>query len=173
MPPAPGMVQTSASLQKEITDARQNAIVCAAQKVGPAVVSISVVQVRVIREHPFFTPFGDEFFDEFWGRFFRPREYKEKVYSIGSGFIINPDGYILTNAHVVRGADQLKVSLTTGEEYEGKVVGLDCFRKTDSFSKIFRKLIESYALDALGFFILKSDVNSIISFNIYGSGSIG
>lgn len=123
--PAPRMVQTATSVQEEITSSRQNAIVQAAQKVGPAVVSISVVQVRVIREHPFFSPFGDEFFDEFWGRFFRPREYKEKVYSIGSGFIINPDGFILTNAHVVRGADQLKVTLTTGEEYEGKVVGLD------------------------------------------------
>ena len=125
LPLAPKMVQTAASFQDEITSSRQNAIVWAAQRVGPAVVSISVVQVRVVREHPFSSPFGDKYFDEFWGRFFRPREYKEKVYSIGSGFIINHDGYILTNAHVVRGADQLKVSLTTGEEYEGKVVGLD------------------------------------------------
>ena len=125
LPPAPRMAQTAASLRDEITNSRQNAIVCAAQKVGPAVVSISVVQMRVIREHPFFSPFGDEFFDEFWSRFFHPREYKEKIYSIGSGFIINSDGYILTNAHVVRGADQLKVTLTTGEEYEGEVVGLD------------------------------------------------
>jgi serine protease Do len=123
--PTPRMVQTSASLQDEITASRQNAIVQAAQKVGPAVVSISVVQVRVVREQPFHSPFGDEFFDDFWSRFFRPREYKQKVYSIGSGFIMNPEGYILTNAHVVRGADQLKVSLTTGEEYEGAVVGLD------------------------------------------------
>jgi len=124
-PPAPEMIQTSAPLQEEVTDERQNAIVRAARKVGPAVVSISVVQVRVIREQPFFSPFGDEFFDEFWGRFFPPREYREKVYSIGSGFIINPDGYILTNAHVVRGADQLKVTLTNGNEYEGRVIGLD------------------------------------------------
>ena len=123
--PGPEMVQTAASLQDEITSGRQSAIVAAAQKVGPAVASISVVQMRVVRERPFLSPFGDEFFDEFWGRFFRPREYKEKVYGIGSGFIINPDGYILTNAHVVRDADQLKVTLTTGEEYEGSVVGLD------------------------------------------------
>ncbi len=119
------MVQTAASLQDEITASRQNAIVQAAQRVGPAVVSISVIQVRVVREQPFYSPFGDEFFDEFWSRFFGPREYKQKVYSIGSGFIINPEGYMLTNAHVVRAADQLKVTLTTGEEYEGKVVGLD------------------------------------------------
>ena len=119
--PSPNMLQTVASLEDEITNSRQNAIVRAAQKVGPAVVSISVVQVRMVRQRPFFSPFGDEF----WGRFFRPREYREKVYGIGSGFIINPDGYILTNAHVIREADQLKVTLTTGEEYEGTVTGFD------------------------------------------------
>jgi serine protease Do len=117
----PNLVQTSASAQDQITDSRHNAIVQAAQKVGPAVVSISVVQVRVVREQPFFSPFGDEF----WERFFRPREYQQKVYGIGSGVIINPDGYVLTNAHVVAGADQLKVTLTSGQEYEGKVLGLD------------------------------------------------
>lgn len=118
-------VYATASPQEDITSSRQNTIVKAAQKVGPTVVSISVVQVRVVRESPFFSPFGDEFFDEFWGGFFRPREYKQKIYSIGSGVIINPEGYILTNEHVVSGADQLKVTLTTGEEYEGKVIGQD------------------------------------------------
>ena len=124
-PVVPSLVKTVANTQEEISDSRQNAIVQAAQKVGPAVVSISVVQVRVVRQQPFFSPFGDQFFDDFWGSFFRPREYKEKVYGIGSGFVINPEGYILTNAHVVSGADQLKVTLTTGEEYEGRVVGID------------------------------------------------
>ncbi len=123
--PVPARMQTAAAVQDGITDSRQNAIVQAAQEVGPAVVSISVVQVRVVREQPFFSPFGDQFFDDFWGSFFRPREYKEKVYGIGSGFVINPDGYILTNAHVVNGADQLKVTITTGEEFEGRVAGID------------------------------------------------
>lgn len=118
-------VYATASGEEDITYSRQNAIVKAAQKVGPTVVSISVVQVRVVRESPFFSPFGDEFSDQFWEGFFRPREYKEKVYSIGSGVIINPEGYVLTNEHVVRGADQLKVTLITGEEYPGKVVGQD------------------------------------------------
>jgi serine protease Do len=117
----PNMVQTASSVDDQITSSRQSAIVQAAQKVGPAVVSISVVQVRVVRERPFLSPFGDDF----WDSFFRPREYKQKVYSIGSGFIINPAGYILTNAHVVSGADQLMVTLTSGEEYEGKLLGLD------------------------------------------------
>jgi serine protease Do len=115
------LIQTASSVEDQITSSRQSAIVQAAQKVGPAVVSISVVQVRVVREHPFLSPFGDDF----WDSFFRPREYKQKVYSIGSGFIINPAGYILTNAHVVLGADQLMVTLTSGEEYEGKLLGLD------------------------------------------------
>jgi serine protease Do len=105
----------------DVTETRKNAIVRAAEKIGPAVVSISVVQVRTIRE----TPFGDQFFDEFWGRYFQPREYKQKVYSLGSGVIINEDGYILTNEHVVRGADELKVTLTDGKEYKGKIVGQD------------------------------------------------
>jgi serine protease Do len=118
-------VYATASGEENITYSRQNAIVKAAQKVGPTVVSISVVQVRLVRESPFFSPFGDDFSDQFWEGFFRPREYKEKVYSIGSGVIINPEGYVLTNAHVVGGADQLKVTLTTGEEYPGKVVGQD------------------------------------------------
>lgn len=118
-------VYTTAAVREDITSSRQNAIVKAAQKVGPTVVSLSVVQVRVVRESPFFSPFGDEFFDEFWREYFRPREYKEKIYSIGSGVIISPDGYILTNEHVVRGADELKVTLTAGEEYQGKVIGQD------------------------------------------------
>jgi len=118
-------VYTALSTEDDITQSRQNAIVRASQRVGPTVVSISVIQVRVVRESPFFSPFRDEFFEEFWGRFFRPREYKEKIYSIGSGVIINPDGYILTNEHVVRGADELKVTLISGEEYQGKVIGLD------------------------------------------------
>jgi serine protease Do len=117
----PNMVQTASSVEDQITSSRQSAIVQAAQKVGPAVVSISVVQVRVVRERPFISPFGDDF----WDSFFRPREYKQKVYSIGSGFIINQSGYIMTNAHVVLGADQLMVTLTSGEEYEGKLLGLD------------------------------------------------
>jgi len=105
----------------DVTETRRNAIVRAAEKIGPAVVSISVVQIRTIRE----TPFGDQFFDEFWGRYFQPREYKQKVYSLGSGVIISEDGYILTNEHVVRGADELKVTLTDGKEYKGKIVGQD------------------------------------------------
>jgi len=114
-----------ASAQEEVTQTRRNAIVRAAEKVGPAVVSISVVQIRTVRESPFFSPFRDDLLDDFWGRFFQPREYKQKVYSLGSGVIISEDGDILTNEHVVRQAEELKVTLPDGREYRGKLVGQD------------------------------------------------
>ncbi len=124
IPPQAGSSLTT-DFQGEITETRRNAIVRAAEKIGPAVVSISVVQTRTIRESPFSSPFGDEFFDEFWGRYFQPREYKQKVYSLGSGVIISEDGYVLTNEHVVRDADELKVTLPDGREVKGKLVGQD------------------------------------------------
>lgn len=109
----------------EITLTRRNAIVRAAEKVGPAVVSISVIQTRIIRESPLLSPFGQDLFEEFWGRYFRPREYKQKIHSLGSGIVISEDGYILTNEHVIRGAEELKVTLTNGVEYQGEIVGQD------------------------------------------------
>ena len=109
----------------DISLTRSNAIVQSAQKVGPAVVSISVMQTRIVRESPLLSPFGEDLFEEFWGRYFRPREYKQKVYSLGSGVLISKEGYILTNEHVIMNAEELKVTLPTGEEYTGKIVGQD------------------------------------------------
>ncbi|MEW6685829.1 MAG: trypsin-like peptidase domain-containing protein [Candidatus Edwardsbacteria bacterium] len=110
---------------ESITASRKNAIVLAAQKVGPAVVSINVIQTRIIRENPFFTPFGDEFFDNFWRDFFPPREYHQQIRSLGSGVLINPQGYILTNEHVVEDADVIKVTLPDGRQFDGKLIGAD------------------------------------------------
>jgi len=110
---------------KDIPESRRNAIVAAAEKVGPAVVSISVTQTRVVQALPPFNPFGGEPFDDFWGSFFRPREFKQRVHSIGSGVITDPKGHILTNQHVVEGADEIRVTLSSGAEYKGRVVGED------------------------------------------------
>jgi len=75
-------------------------------------------------------PGYDEWFDEFFKKFFNniPQEDLQQR-SLGSGFIISADGYVLTNNHVVAGADEIIVSLADKEEFRAKVVGTD--DKTD------------------------------------------
>jgi serine protease Do len=99
-----------------------------AEKQGPAVVNISTTSSA---RGPQALPPGaeeDPFFD-FFRRFGppQPREYEAR--SLGSGFIISQDGYILTNAHVVEAADEITVRLTDKREYKAKVIGTD--KRTD------------------------------------------
>lgn len=101
-----------------------------AKKLKPEVVNISTTQIA--KEPSFQSPFGEnERFSEFWKRYFGtpfPRgQFKQR--SLGSGFIIDPDGLILTNYHVVDDAEKITVRLSDGREFEGKVVGKD--QKTD------------------------------------------
>jgi serine protease Do len=104
-----------------------------ADKVRPGVVNLQVVKkVKNVGFGPRGNPFGDQSpFGDFFGPFFQgnppPRDYKQQ--GVGSGFVISQDGYIVTNNHVVDDADQIKVKLSNGKEYEGKVVGRD--PKTD------------------------------------------
>lgn len=72
-------------------------------------------------------PFGDDFFDDFFGRFFgeSPQQRPRREQSLGTGFIISADGYILTNNHVVNGADEVMVKLSDGRELKGEIKGLD------------------------------------------------
>jgi serine protease Do len=106
-----------------------------AEKVRPGVVNIQVVKkVKNIGFgfHNFpGNPFGDKNpFGDFFGPFSEenpPRGFEQR--GVGSGFVMNRDGYILTNNHVVEDADQIKVKLSNGKEYVGKVIGRD--PKTD------------------------------------------
>ncbi|HVP76532.1 MAG TPA: DegQ family serine endoprotease [Thermodesulfobacteriota bacterium] len=105
-----------------------------ARVVRPGVVNIQVVKkVKNVGFgfHSFGGPFGDKNpFGDFFGPFFEgnpPRSFEQR--GVGSGFVMNRDGYILTNNHVVEDADQIKVKLANGKEYDGKVVGRD--PKTD------------------------------------------
>ncbi len=95
----------------------------------PAVVNISTaktVKPRAPSFRPPRVPGGNDFFDEFFERFFRDMpQTSRKERSLGSGFIISEDGYILTNDHVVDGADEIKVKLSDGREFKGEVRGLD------------------------------------------------
>lgn len=102
----------------------------AATKAVPAVVHIrtvskakQVAQTPDLQNNPFRDFFGDGFEDLFRGRGQSP-QHPEKRGS-GSGVIISTDGYIVTNNHVVDGADELMVALSNNKSYKGKVVGTD------------------------------------------------
>ena len=97
----------------------------------PAVVNIHSSKVvktpGMSQMMPFF---NDPFFRQFFGDQFRPMEPRsERQQSLGSGVIVNPDGYILTNNHVVDGASDIKVYLSDKREFQAKVIGTD--PKTD------------------------------------------
>ncbi|MDR2219708.1 MAG: DegQ family serine endoprotease [Methylobacillus sp.] len=105
------------------------------EKQGPAVVNISTTQT-IHSERQGFMPFPnvpeDDPFYEFFRRFAPPGGGQGQDYqtqSLGSGFIISADGYILTNAHVVNNADEVLVKLADKREFKAKIIGID--RRTD------------------------------------------
>ena len=99
---------------------------------SPAVVNISTTQKVEKRRSPRFGPMpgpspfgGDDPFEEFFRRFFPDRPPPGQSRSLGSGFIISKDGYIITNNHVVGDAEKITVRLSDKEESEAKLVGSD------------------------------------------------
>ena len=120
-----------------------------AEKVKPAVVNISTTSTVTVPGNPFRQFFGpdqgdqNEPFNDFFKHFFdQTPDRKMKQQSLGSGFIINKDGYIITNNHVVDNADEIKVKLSDGREFKAKVIGRDS--KTDlaliKISSVFENL---------------------------------
>lgn len=97
------------------------------KELKPTVVNISTTKVVQSPMDDFFRgrDFPDFFGDEFFKRFFgdQPREFKQK--SLGSGFIIDKAGYILTNNHVIEQAEEIKVKLSDSKEYDAQVIGTD------------------------------------------------
>ena len=99
---------------------------------GPAVVSIDVTST--VKRSPLADLSEDDPFYEFFRRFGqvprgreRPRDFEQQ--SVGSGFILSADGYVLTNAHVVDDASEVMVKLSDKREFRAKVIGLD--KRTD------------------------------------------
>src|SRR2546421_366474 len=92
---------------------RQPAIVTAAARVAPAVVSVNVLRrERRVAADPF-------------DLFFMPRGYEQTVEGYGSGFIVPPDGLVITNQHVTQGAEQIVVTARDGRDFPAKVLGED------------------------------------------------
>ena len=92
-------------------------------RVAPAVVSIhSTRRVRAPRQHPFF---DDPRFREFFGLPRTPQSESPRVQGLGSGVIVSGEGYILTNHHVIDGAEEIQVELSDHRVYAAKLVGSD------------------------------------------------
>lgn len=133
-----GLTAATPVMAKELPDFTE-----LAEKQGAAVVNISVTQVMQAGSggSPFQGMPEDEALNEFFRRFGipgfpggsrgqgGPQQPEYKSQSLGSGFIISSDGYILTNAHVVREADEVIVKLNDKREFKAKIIGAD--RRTD------------------------------------------
>ncbi len=132
------LLTTSPAAAKEddniaLLDRSAKAFSSVVKKAGPAVVYIGVEKETSTfggfggGQDPF-DMFKDPFFQRFFGNQFQhprvqPRKFKQR--GAGSGFIISPDGLILTNNHVVEGADTIKVRLADEREFTAKVIGTD------------------------------------------------
>jgi serine protease Do len=130
-----GMISERVIFDNQITNRDRNSIVLEAQakeehiedladvieQVVPAVVNISAKRVQKQRWiHPFYNdPFFRRFFD------IPERELKREIKNLGSGVIVSKDGYILTNNHLVEGAEEVQVALLDEREYEAEIVGTD------------------------------------------------
>src|SRR5207247_4801449 len=98
---------------QDLVRSRQTAIVTAAARVAPAVVSVNVLRrERQMAADPF-------------DLFFMPRGYEQTVEGYGSGFIISADGVVITNQHVTQGAEQIVVTTRDGRDFPAKVLGED------------------------------------------------
>lgn len=116
----------------QISNSRKNLITETVKNVSGAVVGISVTEIRQYRD-PMYEVFGN---DPFWRQFFGNRTTPQEVKSLGSGTIISPDGYILTNDHVAGNGSKITVTLTNGKHMDAKIVGTDpasdvCLLKVD------------------------------------------
>jgi serine protease Do len=93
-----------------------------ADAVLPSVVAIQTTQVIHVQTSPFFS---DPFFRQFFGQMFPNVPQTQREHGLGSGTIVSPDGYILTNDHVIRHATDIEVVLHDKRQFKGKVVGAD------------------------------------------------
>lgn len=101
---------------------RQTAITRAVEAAAPAVVSVNVIEVRQVRYRDPFANFFDRFF---YGRRPQDRVYQQQVQGVGSGFIISPDGYIVTNDHVAGNATKITVAFADGSQLPAELIGSD------------------------------------------------
>ncbi len=103
----------------EISNDRESAITKAVSEVSPAVVGINVLKEKMEKVKTVFDN------DPFFSNFFPPQYRNRIVPSMGSGFVFTPDGYIVTNHHVIKDAQRIIITTTEGKEYDASIVGSD------------------------------------------------
>lgn len=116
----------------DISNNRKNIITQTVEQVSPAIVGINVTEIRQYRD-PFSNFFDDPFFRQFFGN---RGNNNQEVKSLGSGFIISSDGYIITNDHVAGNGSKITITMTNGNHYDARIVGTDpvsdiCLLKID------------------------------------------
>jgi len=124
-PTAVRVQDKSGSEQDQVSGSRRNAITRAIAKVSPATVGINVTEVHeqpgLLNVDPYFRQFLGN--DPFWKQFIGPQRYQ--IQNLGSGVIISPDGYIVTNFHVAGNAKEITVTFVGGKKMKAKLVGGD------------------------------------------------
>ncbi len=110
----------SGGITEQIGQERSGAIVAATRSISPAVVSITALRTEEVLPYP---GFGYDFFRRFFPQVRPPRSYTEQFASYGSGLIVNPNGYIITNEHVIRDAEEIYVTLNDGSEAAAALIG--------------------------------------------------
>lgn len=114
---------SSVQMQEATSDApTPNSYRDAARQAMPSVVNIFTTTEARPQKSPFM---DDPFFKKFFGDQFEDQQQDDKQSSLGSGVIVSPQGYILTNNHVVEAADEIEVALADGRKASAKVVGTD------------------------------------------------
>ncbi|MCH7755834.1 trypsin-like peptidase domain-containing protein [candidate division KSB1 bacterium] len=118
MTPQPVSQQSGQLVNDQISNSRRTAITRAVEKVSDAVCGINVTQIRQARR--------SNYYDDPFLRFFFPERIPRQVIkSLGSGFLISSEGFILTNEHVVNNASEIVVVLSDGSTHNAEVVGSD------------------------------------------------
>jgi len=115
------LLDASSALATERNN-RRTPLVIAVEKVSPAVVNIYTSETGRALRNPF-RDFGNTLFDQFFKDFFPKNQNKKR--SLGSGVLINKEGYILTNEHVVARASEIRVALSDKREFNARMIGAD------------------------------------------------